>query len=368
MAENTDNTQEQVAEAITSTHNPFEQVEEAASRQFVANEVFGDPVEETAANQEDANTATTPAATPPADEQVEENDDPVSWLNEQWRAQGVKIESLDDIPYIVSEYQKLLAIKKPDYTPEEIARIKLGRETGNWGLYDEIVSIDTKTINIKNPEEAKDIMKTKFILEHPEMSRPFAEKLFEKNLSKTFSEEDSEEFIAQYLEHEAAIAKKWLEEKKASINIAEDSTVEEVKQTDDQWFAQVDKVINQIVQDKLQVTYEVEDKAVNVVIDQDELRELRDAMDSPQTWLRDNILNERGEYDHEKLAHLIIKDLHSAKVNKEFYELGRVHQEQHLLTKQRGTTMQTTATGAPRNNSDPRDGVADAFSKLTRGY
>lgn len=358
MAENTEEQNiNMVADAITSTYNPFEQSEELVNNEFVTNDTFENQTEPTTEVTEPV----APAVEAPISEDVETNDDPVSWLNEQWRSQGVKIESLDDVPAIFAEYKRLIAEKPQEYTLEERSRIKLARDTGNWNLYDQIVSVDTKTI------EPTDAMRIKFVLEHPEMARPFAEKLFEKNLKSSISEEDSEEFIAQYLDHEGNIAKRWLDDKKASINIAEDSKVDEVKQSDDQWFANVDKVINQIAQEKFEVTYEVEDKSVNVVIDQDEFRELRDAMDSPQTWLRDNILNEQGGFDHLKLAQLIIKDLHSAKTNKEFYELGRVHQEQHLLNKQRGVTTATTATGAPRNNSDPRDDIANVFNKYRNG-
>ena len=362
MAENIDSQQntEQIAQVITETDNPFAQHDEPINNEFVTESLFGEPAPEQA--EEGGEQQQAPAATT-EEEEVEETEDPVSWLNEQWREQGVKINTLDEIPAIIKDYQKLLANKPADLSKEEQARIKLGRETGDWGLYDRIVSIDTN--NIENTEA----MKTKFFLENPKMPRLVAEQLFERNLRKSVNpDEDSEEFIKHYLEYEGAQAKQWLEEKKASINTAEDSNVEEVKQDDGIWFKGVDAVINQLAQDKNQITYELEDKAVNVVIDQDELLELRDAMDNPQGWIRDNILNEQGGWDFEKLAQLILKDMHINKIGKEYYELGRVHQEQHLLSKQRGTTTQTTATGAPKNNADPRDNFAQAFKQFKNGF
>lgn len=364
MAENTEqqlNT-EQVAQAITETDNPFAQHSEPVSTEFVTESLFGAPTEETQVVATEGQPPVV-AATQPTAEEEEENEDPVSWLNEQWRDQGVKINTLDDIPSIIKDYHKLLANKPADLSKEEQARIKLGRETGDWTLYDQIVSIDTSKI------ENTEAMKTKFFLENPKMPRLVAEQLFERNLRKSINpDEDSEEFIKHYLEYEGAQAKQWLEEKKASINTAEDSKVEEVKQDDSIWFKGVDTVINQLAQDKNQITYELEDKAVNVVIDQEELLELRDAMDNPQGWIRDNILNEQGGWDFEKLAQLILKDMHINKIGKEYYELGRVHQEQHLLSKQRGTTTQQTATGAPKNNTDLRDNVAGVFRQFKTGF
>lgn len=354
MAENTEQQQntEAIAEIINQVDNPFQQFEEPVSSEFVTESLFGDPVEEQEGDVALQGNSTEQSEVNADDE--DESEDPVSWLNEQWREQGLKINSLDDVPAIYKELQKLAAGTKSDLSKEEQARIKLGRETGDWGLYDRIVSVDTSKID--NTEA----MKTKFFLENPKMPRLVAEQLFERNLKKSITEDDSEEFIKHYLEYEGAQAKQWLEEKKASINTAEDSKVEEVKQDDSNWFKGVDAIISQLAQDKNLVTYELEGKEVNVDIDQDELLELRDAMDNPQGWIRDNILNEQGGWDFEKLAQLILRDMHNHKISKEFYELGRVHEQQHFLGKQRGTTQQT-ATGAPRNNTDPRDNVAQVF-------
>lgn len=363
MAENSTQEQntEEIAQSITQIDQPFAQSEFEINSEFVRESFFEDaPTEE----QVPANTVNAAPETPNEQDPEEEDGDPVEWLNEQWREKGVKISSLDEIPQIINDYNRMMAEKPAGLTAEEQARLKLGRETGNWQLYDQIVSIDTKTI------DAREAMKTKFILEKPDMPRHFAETLFEKELKKIFSEDDSDEFIQQYLEYEGAIAKKWLDDKKASINIAEDSTVEEkVKASEGEWFKGVDTVINQIVLDKNQITYELEEgKAINVVIDQDELNDLKDMMDSPQGWIRDNILNDQGGWDFEKLGQLMLKNMHFEKIGKEFYELGRVHQEQHLLNKQRGNNSQQTATGAPRNNVDPRDNVVGVFNKFRTGF
>lgn len=363
MTENTSEGQntEQVANVITQIDNPFEQTEDAVSNDFANQSFFDDTTEDAALTEESQGEK---GGTAKGDSEEEEEGDPVEWLNDQWREKGVKIESLDEIPQIINAYNKLLSEKPTAYSAEEQARIKLGRETGNWQLFDQIASIDTAKI------DAREAMKTKFILERPSMSTALANQMFEKELKRVLSEDDSEEFIQQYLEYEGALAKKWLDEKKDSINnVAEDSKVEEkVAETEGHWFKGVDEVIGQLVLDKNQITYELEDgKAINVVIDQEELQELRDMMDSPQGWIRDNILNDQGGWDFEKLGHLMLKNMHSDRISKEFYELGRVHQEQHLLSKQRGTTQQT-ATGAPKNNADVRDNFAQAFQKFKTGF
>lgn len=362
MAENTTEEQstEQIAQVITQIDNPFEQTEEVVSRDFVSQSFLDEAPTEDLPTEEQQAAINQPAADAPKVES-EEDGDPVEWLNEQWREKGVKIGSLDEIPQIINAYNKLLSEKPTAYSAEEQARIKLGRETGNWQLYDQIVSIDTTKI------EAREAMRTKFVLERPTMSTVLANQMFEKELKRVLSEDDSEEFIQQYLEYEGAIAKKWLDDKKASINIAEDSNVEEkVQQSDGEWFKSVDSVIDQIVLDKNLITYELEDgKAVNVVIDHEQLQELRDAMDSPQGWIRDNILNEHGSFDHMKLMQLIIKNMHSDIISKEFYELGRTHEQQHLLSKQRGTLTPQIATGAPRNNTDMRDNVAGVLQSFS---
>lgn len=364
MTENTseDQNAEQVAQVVTQIDNPFEQTENAISGDFVTHPFF----EESFTKDMSAEEQQTPNGQSEGyDTKVdsEEDGDPVEWLNEQWREKGVKIESLDEIPQIINAYNKLVSEKPTAYSAEEQARIKLGRETGNWQLYDQVVSIDTTKI------EAREAMRTKFVLERPTMSTALANQMFEKELKRVLSEDDSEEFIQQYLEYEGALAKKWLDDKKASINTAEDSNVDEkAKESEGGWFKGVDEVINQLVLDKNQITYELEDgKAINVVIDQDELQELRDMMDSPQAWIRDNILNDQGGWDFEKLAQLMLKNMHSDKISKEFYELGRVDQERHLLSKQRGTTQQT-ATGAPKSNVDVRDNFAQAFQKFKTGF
>lgn len=364
MTENTTSEQntEAIAESITQTFNPFEQTDTEVNDGFAQESFFENNQEAEAASLQAQ--PEQPIVEVAASLDNDDEGDPVDWLNEQWRDKGVKISSLDEIPAIINEYNRMKAEKPAGLSSEEQARIKLGRETGNWQLYDQIISIDTKTI------DSREAMKTKFILEKPGMPRQLAETLFEKELRRVISEDDSEETIQQYLEYEGANAKKWLDEKKASINIAEDSTVEEKSnESDGDWFKGVDSVIDQIVLDKNQITYELEDgKSVNVVIDREQLQELKDSMDSPQGWIRDNILNEQGGWDYAKLMQLIIKNMHSEIISKEFYELGRVHQEQHLLNKQRGVTTQATATGAPRNNVDPRDNVAQAFNKFKTGF
>lgn len=357
MAENTDNQENSAGigdalPVVGETYNPFAQHEEYSS-EFIQEKLFADveaPVLETTVIDDQAKVE--------EKQEVSDSDlvDPLEWLNSQWRDKGVKLQSLDDVPKIVEEYNKLLAkSNSQDLTPDEKIRLKIGRETGDWTLYDRISTIDTKSIS------AVDAMKTKFVLENPKMPAALAERMFEKNLQARVSGDD-EEFATHLIEFEGNEAKAWLEAKKESMKPTEDSAAAvDTKEADNKWFEGVDNIISIIQKDKNRITYEFDEKEVNVDIDQAELTELRDAMDTPYEWLKDKALNEDGSYNFEKLAHLVLKDMHHDKIVKEAYELGRVHQEQHILNKNKGTTQAKQSTGAPQNNVDGRDQLAAIF-------
>ncbi len=357
MAENTDNQENNAGTGdalpvVGETFNPFAEHEEYSS-EFIQEKIFPDieiPVSEVPATEV---AVQTDVKAEPVDEDAV---DPLDWFNDQWRSQGVKFDSLDEIPKIVKAYNDLLAKgSNEDLSPEEKVRLKIGRETGDWTLYDRISTIDTKSIT------AVDAMKTKFVLENPKMPAALAERVFEKNLQARVAGDD-EEFATHLIEFEGNEAKAWLDAKKESMKPTEDSpAVVDSKEVDNQWFAGVDNIVSVIQNDKNRITYEFDEKEVNVDVDQTELKDLRDAMDKPIEWLKDKIINEDGSYNFENLAHLVLKDMHHDKIVKEAYELGRVHQEQHILNKNKGTTQARSATGAPQNNVDGRDELAAIF-------
>lgn len=357
MAENTENQEinshtKNASSIVGETHNPFAEHEEYSSN-WIQEKILPDAV--TSIDEPIAKSVVEAAAV--IEEKLEDtiSVDPLEWLNEQWRSEGLKFESLNDIPKLVKSYNDLLTkSKSQDLTPEEKTRIKIARETGDWTLYDRVSTIDTQSIT------AVDALKAKLILENPKLPPSIIDKKFEADLNARMAHYD-EDLAAELLKVEGNEAKAWLDAKKQSMKPAEDSTeIVDTKEADNKWFEGVDKVIGVIQQNKNRITYEFDEKEINVDIDQTELIELRDAMDKPYEWLKDRALNDDGSYDFQKLAHLVLKDMHHDKIVKEAYERGRVDQEQYILSKQRGTSPKA-ATGAPQNNSDPRDELAAIF-------
>lgn len=360
MPENEQTTQQISPEPLAvfgETSNPF-----AEREGFQQQRVFSEQLEQQEPEQTEVKTDEQQAATAenkPAEDK-NEGVDPIAWINEAiGRPNGFLLKSLDDIPALVKEHAELSKNKPNDFTPEELARIKFARENqGNWNIYDKIVSVDTKSLN------AVDAMKAKFVIENStKYPQALAEKMFEKQLKARPVEEGDEEFELQLLEIEGNEAKKWLDEKKESLKIAVPQQEKvDTTQSDNNWFAGVDSIVSTIEKDKNVITYFTEDnQEVNVPMTPEEVFELKEAMDRPQDWLANEIMNEDGSFDFEALSNIILKVMHFPRVVKEYYELGRVHQEEHTLGKQRGNQSQPK-TGPTQGGADPRAGVEKAFA------
>jgi len=286
-------------------------------------------------------------------------DDPTVWFNDRFRDKGVKINSIDEIPEIIAAYNNLLANKEPGVSPELLARQKLAVETGSWTMYDEIMSLDPSKM------EAIDALREKFVIERSDLPRHLSLKLFDKDMkSREFDEEDAD-LQRALLESEGKKAKAWLESKKQSIAVV-DNKQEQVDRAaeDAKWYKGVDEQINIIKANKDTIVFEMEDKtSVNVDVDQEDLEEIQNAMDSPIKWLSELIAKEGGGYDHSKLAQLIIKNNQFDRVASEFYQLGRVHQEEHILNKNKGGDQQKR-TGPLRTEQTGRETIGNFFANL----
>lgn len=347
-----DNGSETVQDFFEGTDNPF-----MTRAEIEAAELEAEQLEK----------VITPAAEGSQEQHIEnaskENDgdydDPVVWLNDKFRDKGVKIDSIDEIPEIINAYKALVANKPVGVSPELLARQKLANETGSWTMYDEIMLLDPSKM------ESIEALREKFVIERSDLPRHLSLKLFDKEMkSREFDEEDAD-LQKALLESEGKKAKAWLESKKQSIAIVEDKQEQVDRAAEDaKWYKGVDEQIGIIRANKDIIVFEMEDKtSVNVDVDQEDLDEIKNAMDSPIKWLGDLIAKEGGGYDHNKLAQLIIKINQFDRVVSEVYQLGKVHQEELILNKNKGVDTQKR-TGPLRPEQSQRESIGNFFSNL----
>jgi hypothetical protein len=281
---------------------------------------------------------------------------------------GTSFGSLDEITSALEEYQKFKQAESEvlQLSSEDRARLEIGREYGDYTLYDRIMSIDTTKLT------HKEALRQAYLLEH-EGTPQFLEKAFEREFKKSYEEDPDEEFSKDALENNAQQAIKKIRETQESfkqlgqVNGGVDP--EEAKrvkaEADEKWFASVDSVLNKV--DRL--TYQLEDGLnLNIVMDAKDKNVIQAAMDQPIEWLRREITDDKGATDHEALMELVFRHVYYEKALQEAYKLGAASQEEKILKQKKNITIETTKAGDPGQGSKPLDSLAEKFRQSIPTY
>jgi hypothetical protein len=292
--------------------------------------------------------------------------DLVALLNES----GVPVNSVDQIKSIIEENNNFKKAESEyrELTQEERARIEVGREFGDFGLYDRVLSIDTTKIS------HKEALKYEYFFDNLDSSPGFLEKTFEREFKKKYEEDPDEDYSKDALEENGRKAlnkiielQKDLKERgKISGGIDPEQAQREQEERDNKWFADVDAVLSK--SDK--ISYELEDDstkekfAINIVMDGKDKQRIQDAMDRPLDYLSSKITDEKGNFDHEALYELIMRNEYFEKALDEARKSGAAVREESILKAKKHTVIESGKAGDPGNESKPIEQIAKSFQQM----
>jgi hypothetical protein len=292
--------------------------------------------------------------------------DLVALLNES----GVQVSSVDQIKSIIEENTNFKKAESEyrELTQEERARIEVGREFGDFGLYDRVMKIDTKAIT------AKEALRQVFILDNLNSNPQYLEKKFEKDFTKDYEEEADTEYSALELENNGRKAIDRLielqqdlkERGKISGGIDPEQARKDQEVIDSKWYESVDSVLSK----SDRVSYELEDDStkekfsINIVMDVKDKQLIQDAMDRPLEYLRSKITDEKGNYDHEALFEFILRNENFEKALDEARKSGAAVREESILKAKKHTVIESGKAGEPGNEAKPIEQIAKSFQQM----
>jgi hypothetical protein len=360
-----------VAEALNRQHNPLEEVkaEEFVARPFFEEEVKEEVSAETTEIKPELNedgTPKTPEVKAEEGKVVEDKQvDLLGLLNTTINDPEISFSSVEEIKAIVAENRKFKEAEGQlrELTQEERARIEIGREYGDFGLFDRVMSIDTDKIT---PKEA---LRQVYFLDNIEKNPQFLEKAFEKEYIKTYEEESDEEFSKMLLENNGQEAINQINELKNDLKkrgqISGGANPEDAKKAkeeqDKKWFADVDKVMSK----SDRVTYNLEGGlAINIVMDAKDKQLIQNAMDRPVDYLKSLITDENGNYDHEALFEFIIRNEYYENALEEARKSGAATREERILKEKKNVIIDTAKAGDAGTETKLSDQLATNFRQL----
>lgn len=292
--------------------------------------------------------------------------DVVALLNES----GVAVTSVDQIKSLIEENNNFKKAESEyrELTQEERARIEVGREYGDFGLYDRVMKIDTKSIT---PKEA---LRQIFMLDNLNGNPQYLEKKFEKDFAKTYEEESDEDYSKLELENNGQEAintiielQKDLKERgKISGGTDPEQAQREQEERDSKWYASVDAVLSK----SDRISYELEDDstkekfAINIVMDAKDKQLIQDAMDRPLEYLRSKITDEKGNYDLEAWFEFVLRNENFEKALDEARKSGAAVREESILKAKKQTVIESGKAGDPGNAGKPIDQIAKSFQQM----
>jgi len=288
----------------------------------------------------------------------------ISLLNNAIGDSEVSFKSLEDIKVLVSENKKLKeATEFQTLTQEERARIEVGREFGDFGLFDRVMGIDTTKLS---PKEA---LKHAYFLDNIGKNSLFLEKSFEKEYTRTYEDESDEEYSKMLLENNGQEAINKLiglqedlkQRGKISGSANQEQSAEDRKKEDDKWFAAVDKVLE--TQDR--ITHKFKDGlSINIVMDAKDKQIIQDAMDKPVPYLISKIKDKDGNVNHETLYKVIMQLEYYEAALEEARKAGAAVQEEEILKKKKHTVIETAKAGDAEMKPKLSDQFATSFRNL----
>jgi hypothetical protein len=254
--------------------------------------------------------------------------------------------SVEELKAVIEENKKF---KKADseireLAQEERARLEVGREYGDYGLYDRVLNIDTAKLS------HKEALKQVFFLEKAGKNPMLIEKLFEKDYAKTYEDETDEETSKMLLEDngQEAIEKiidlqndfKKLGQVSGGVDPEKEkkARIEE----DNKWFTAVDSVLEKTDR----VTYDLEDGLkINIVMDAKDKVGIQDAMDRPIEFLKSMITDDNGKYDHEALLEFVLRNWYYEQALEEARKSGAALREEKILKEKKNSVIESGKAG-----------------------
>jgi hypothetical protein len=300
----------------------------------------------------------------PVVEQIPEHEF-VNLVNQAIADPDVTFGSIQELKAIVEENKKFKAIEAQykELTQEERARIEVGREFGDFGLYDRVTGIDTAKLS---PKEA---LRQVYFIENIGKNPQFLEKAFEKQYVKTYEEDPDEEFSRMLLENNGQEAIKTIVELQQDLKkrgqISGGADPEDAKKAkedqDNAWFAAVDTVLSK----NDRVTYDLgEGVKINIVTDVKDKQIIQNAMDRPVEFLRSLITDKDGNYDHEALFEFIHRNVYYEKALEEARKAGAATKEESFLKEKKNQVIESGKAGDVGTESKLSDQMAGNFRQL----
>jgi uncharacterized protein YaaR (DUF327 family) len=288
----------------------------------------------------------------------------IAHLNTAINDPEYSFKSIDDIKAAIEENKKLKQTNEyQELAPEERARLEMGREYGDYGLYDRVMGIDTAKIT---PKEA---LKQAYLLDNVGKNPQFLDRAFEKEFTKKYEEDADEEFSKMLLEdngQEAIDRIKDLQEdlKKlgqysGSANTKE--TEEARKEADNKWFADVDDVINK----NDRITYTLEDGlAINIVMDAKDKLTIQEAMDKPLDFVKSFFMDEKGQVDMSALYEFVMRNMYFEPVLNEARKSGAATREEKILKEKKNPIIESSKAGSADVKPNLLDEMVKNWQKI----
>jgi hypothetical protein len=289
----------------------------------------------------------------------------VALLNNAISDPEISFKSLEDIKALVSENKKLKGETEfHTLSQEERARIEVGREYGDFGLFDRVMAIDTTKLS------HKDALKHVYFLDNIGKNTQLLERLFDKEYRKTYEDDlEDEDLTKMLLENngQEAIEKlidlqNELKDKgKLSGSAKPDTSAEDKKKEDAQWFAAVDKVISK--NDRVSYTLD-EGLVLNIVMDAKDKEKIQAAMDNPVAFLKSMIADENGVYDHEAIFEFVLRNFYYQNALEEARIAGAAFHEEKLLKTKKHTTIESNKAGDTGTETKLGNQLAGSFRQM----
>lgn len=362
-----------VAEALNQQNNPLE---DPLNQDFVSQPFFQEEEIKDEKKEESTETVaettdkplTEEVKTPVVEVKTEEKPAEVDFLgllNSAINDTDLSFGSVDEIKAVVAENRKYKEIEAQfqELTQEERARIELGRESGDFGLFDRVMGIDTKSIT---PKEA---LRQVFMLDNLDSNPQYLEKKFEKDFIKTYEEETDEEYSKMELENNGrkAISRiiELQEDLKQRGQVSGGANPEEAKKAkeelDNKWFADVDSVLEK--NDRVIYTFE-DGLAINIVMDAKDKATIQDAMDRPIPFFKSLITEDDGKISHESLFEIVMFLQYKEELLNESRKSGAANREEKILKEKKNAVIEAVKAGDAGAETKLSDQLAGNFRKL----
>lgn len=375
---------ESLAASLNKQDNPLES---AKNESFVSEPFFKEAEEEVKEETKEpvAETVSTPAAelnedgTPKtivAEQTTETTIDTdqipeekfIGLLNTAINDTEISFNSIEEVKAIIEENKKFKLAENQiqELSQEERARIEVGREFGDFGLFDRVMGIDTSKIT---PKEA---LRQAYLLDNLGDNPQFLEKSFERDFRKTYEEDPDEEFSKDALENngQKAISRiiELQEDLKKRGQISGIANPEDAKKAkieeDNKWFAEVDNVLSK----NDRVTYTLENGlAINIVMDAKDKALIQQAMDSPIDFIKAQI-TENGKIDHGALFETIMKIFYHEEILNEASRSGAAFKEEKILKEKKNAVIESAKAGDAGSETKPLEQFAANFRQLISNH